>query len=164
MSLSLSAAFSFLDSGTDRAWLVSLYREFLSQWHIHTIHSLRWKQMSVCHSATTSWCLGFNKRSSSSSITPQLTFPRRSETSTASLELTQLFFHYAVLVAGSLWLEQPLMHITNPAAKRGNTLWARTRNPYKQDELHLTASIKKNQQLWFKTEMPVSDCSWGFLQ
>lgn len=56
--------------------MVSVYREFLSQWHAHTIHTPRWKRVSVCHSATTSECLSFNERYLSSSVTPQLLLPQ----------------------------------------------------------------------------------------
>lgn len=65
-----SPSVSFPESRTGRPHAVSLYGELLSLWHLHTIHTPRWKRVPVRHSATTSVCLGFNERRLSASVTP----------------------------------------------------------------------------------------------
>lgn len=70
-----SPAVSFLESRTGWPRAVSLYRELLSPWHSHTIHTPRWKRVPVRHSATTSACLGFNERRLSASVTPRSRLP-----------------------------------------------------------------------------------------
>lgn len=39
---------SFLASSAARPRAVSLYREWLSQWHSHTVHTPRWKRVALC--------------------------------------------------------------------------------------------------------------------
>lgn len=82
---------------------ISVYRQCLSQWHsqftpsgecLRVIQQPPWRVLAL----TTGThhpprCLGH--------------FSRGSETSTASVELTQAFFHYVVLLADSFGLEQP---------------------------------------------------------
>lgn len=39
---------SFPESSAARPRVVSLYRELLSQWHSHTVHTPRWKRVALC--------------------------------------------------------------------------------------------------------------------
>lgn len=39
---------SFLESSAARPGAVSLYREWLLQWHSHTVHTPRWKRVALC--------------------------------------------------------------------------------------------------------------------
>lgn len=93
---------------------VSVYREYLSQWH----------------SQFTPWgeCLRVIQQPprSASSLTTgthhplrRLTYSsRRSETSTGFLELTQAFLHYVFVVAGSFSVSSgPLVRVMHPAAR-----------------------------------------------
>lgn len=77
---------------------------------------------------------------------------RRSETSAAALELTQLFLHNVVLVAGSVWFKRALMHGASSDARHAlchdKKDYERAYTySYKQDERRLTVS--SINRLWF---------------
>lgn len=93
---------------------VSVYREYLSQWHSQFAPWGEWLRViqqppRSASSLTTGThqplrCLGY--------------FSRRSETSTDFLELTQAFLHYVFVVAGSFLVSSgPLVHVMHPAAR-----------------------------------------------
>lgn len=130
---------SFLDSSAEWLGGVSVYGEFLSHWHTETIHTPRWKKrMSVCHSATTSPCLGFNE-GNSSSVTPQ--WLKRQERTFHCLPGT----HPALSLLsrfGRRPAVAPLMLITHPDKKDYEPAFL-----YIRDELHLT--IYCINPLWF---------------
>lgn len=123
---------------------ISVYREYLSQWHsqftpwgecLRVIQQPP-RRVSVLTTGTHHplWRLGY--------------FSRRRETSTASLELTQAFLHYVVLLADSFRLEQP-------SAARHARCW---------ESMTTTIGFATQTMLWrlrFPTVAPRTCTDWG---